>query len=52
MTFFLFEEWEDEQALARHFETEHMKVFRKQLPGLVAGNPTFKRYEVERATVM
>ena len=43
-TFFLFEEWETEEALARHFATPHMAEFQAQLPGLLAGPLAFKRY--------
>jgi quinol monooxygenase YgiN len=50
--FFIFEEWESAEALARHFETEHMRVFRTHLPGLVAAPPAIRRYEVSGATAM
>ena len=51
-TFFVFEAWESEEALARHLQTEHMKVFRQQLPDLVAGAPTIRRYVVSAAAAM
>ena len=31
-TFLVFEEWEDEATLARHFATEHMATFRRAVP--------------------
>jgi len=50
--FFVFEEWEDEEALTRHFQTEHMAAFRRQLPGLLAGPPVLTRYTVAAAKPM
>jgi quinol monooxygenase YgiN len=44
--FFVFEEWEDADALTRHFTTPHMQVFMTKIPDLVAGAPEIKRYEV------
>jgi quinol monooxygenase YgiN len=43
--FFLFEEWENEEALARHGETEHMRVFRERLPVVLAAPLVVKRYD-------
>ena len=51
-TFLVFEEWEDEAALARHFATPHMAEFRRALPELVAGPAAIRRYVVERAAAM
>jgi len=51
-TLFIFEEWESEEALARHFETAHMAAFRRELPRLVAGAPAIKRYAVQSASSM
>lgn len=51
-TFFLFEEWESDAALAAHFQTEHMARFQHQIPPLIAAPPTIKRYVVESATGM
>jgi quinol monooxygenase YgiN len=51
-TFLVFEEWESEEALARHFQTEHMRVFRERLPTLVAGGLAIKRYAVASASPM
>jgi quinol monooxygenase YgiN len=51
-TFFLFEEWESDAALAAHFQSEHMARFQQQVPALVAAPPKIKRYVVEAATEM
>jgi quinol monooxygenase YgiN len=51
-TVFIFEEWESAEALARHFQTEHLQVFRAELPGLVAAPATIKRYEIARVSAM
>jgi len=40
------EEWESEEALARHFASEHMKTFSRILPEVLAGPPSIKRYTV------
>ncbi len=49
-TFFIFEEWENEQALARHFQTPHLQSFSAYLAQIVADKTAIKRYEV--ATVV
>ncbi len=46
-TYFAFEEWESEEALAIHFKTEHMRVFQGELSRLVAARPDIKRYEIQ-----
>ena len=51
-TFFLFEEWESEEALQRHFATPHMAAFRAHLPGLLAAPIAIKRYAVASAVTM
>jgi len=48
-TFFIFEEWESEEALQRHFQTEHMKTFQQQAPKLLAGKVNAKKYTIESA---
>jgi quinol monooxygenase YgiN len=48
----IFEEWESEEALSHHFQTEHMRVFRAQLPDLLAGPPTIRRYAVTSVSAM
>ena len=45
--FLIFEEWESDATLARHFETEHLKAFRAAMPGLVAAPPAIQRYVVD-----
>lgn len=47
--FLIFEEWESEEALAKHFRTEHLQAFRAEMPGLVAEAPAIRRYVVESA---
>lgn len=51
-TILVFEEWASEEALARHFQTEHMKVFRAELPSLLAGPSTIKRYVIQSVSSM
>ena len=51
-TFFIFEEWESEEALAHHFQTDHMARFQEQLPALVAGEMAIKRYGVTAVSDM
>ena len=51
-TFFLFEEWESDAALAAHFQTPHMARFQEQVPSLLAAPPTIRRYVVESAAAM
>jgi quinol monooxygenase YgiN len=50
--FFLFEHWESDEALARHFQTPHMAEFRQHLPGLLAGPSTVRRYTVSDVAPM
>ena len=50
--FFIFEEWATEDALARHFQTEHMAAFQQRLPGVLASQPVLKRYAVSSASAM
>lgn len=51
-TLLLFEEWETEEALGRHFQTPHMEAFRAALPDLLGGAPMLRRYVVASATAM
>jgi quinol monooxygenase YgiN len=51
-TFFIFEEWESEEALQRHFQSEHMKKFQQQAPNLLAGRANAKKYAIESATAL
>ncbi len=50
--FYIFEEWESDEALTRHFGTDHMREFQQTLPNLLAGAPSIKRYDGARASVM
>jgi quinol monooxygenase YgiN len=45
-TFLVFEEWESEDALARHFQTPHMKIFMEKIPALVAGAASIRKYQI------
>jgi len=42
----LCEHWESQEALDRHFETDHMAAFRKIIPEFAAGEFELKRYKV------
>ena len=44
----LFEEWESEEALAKHFETPHMAEFMKVLPALGVQEMDVNRFEVSQ----
>jgi quinol monooxygenase YgiN len=48
--FFIFEEWDSEEALQKHFQTEHMKQFLQQAPNLLAGKVSAKKYTVTTAS--
>jgi len=48
-TFFIFEEWESDEALAKHFQTAHMKQFLQEAPKILAGAPNAKKYTVTSA---
>jgi quinol monooxygenase YgiN len=43
---------DSEEALVRHFGTQHMAAFRAQLPGLLAGPPRLTRHIVSGADPM
>ena len=45
-TFFIFEEWESDEALQRHFQTDHMKAFLQEAPKILAGQVAAKKYTV------
>jgi quinol monooxygenase YgiN len=42
-----FEEWESEEALKFHFQTEHMKEFQQALAEFIAHRPDIKLYKIE-----
>ena len=46
-TLMLFQEWDDMDALMAHFQTEHMELFLRELPGLTSGEITTRRYAVQ-----
>lgn len=46
-TLLLFQEWEDAEALAAHFDTDHMERFLKALPDVLNGAISTRRYAVE-----
>ncbi len=46
---FLFEEWESQDHLAGHFETEHLAAFRADMDRLLIEPPTIRKYEVSAA---
>jgi len=48
----IFEEWDNAEALARHFASDHMRVFRERLPAVLAAAPELRRYEVQSADAM
>ena len=43
----LFQEWEDMESLMEHFKTEHMEAFLQDLPDLLDGEVTTRRYAVQ-----
>lgn len=45
-TFFIFEQWRDEAALAAHFTTPHLREFQRHIPGLLAAPPEIRKYIV------
>ena len=46
-TLMLFQEWESMDALMAHFQTDHMEVFLGELPEVVSGEITTRRYAVQ-----
>jgi quinol monooxygenase YgiN len=46
-TLLLFQEWESAEALAQHFDTEHMERFLEKLPKVLDGKIHTRRYAVE-----
>lgn len=45
-----FEQYENEEALEAHTETEHFQTFEERLPDLLAGEPKVVQFEVSDAT--
>ena len=46
-TLMLFQDWESMEALMGHFQTDHMEEFLQELPQVVAGEITTRRYAVQ-----
>jgi quinol monooxygenase YgiN len=46
LSFRLFEEWDNPEALTAHFQTPHFQTFSGALPSLLATPPHFLRYEI------
>ena len=46
-TLMLFQEWESVEALMQHFQTPHMEEFLRELPSVVSGEITTRRYAVQ-----
>ncbi len=46
-TLMLFQEWESMEALMGHFQTPHMESFLRELPEVVSGEITTRRYAVQ-----
>ena len=46
-TLLLFQEWESVDALQGHFDTNHMEEFLEQLPDILNGEVSTRRYEVK-----
>lgn len=49
-SFRVFEEWENDAALAAHFKTPHMAAFRETLSGLEFISRQVKRYVVSESS--
>lgn len=48
----VFEEWENAEALERHFRAPHMATFREALAGVEIRSREVKRYEVSAVSPM
>ncbi len=48
-TLMLFQEWEDMESLMDHFQTPHMEAFLRELPEMLSGEITTRRYAVQVA---
>ncbi len=46
-TLMLFQEWESMEALMAHFQSDHMDEFLKELPAILDGEVTTRRYAVQ-----
>ena len=43
----LFQQWESVEALRKHYRTDHMNRFMKELPDLVSGDIVTRSYAIE-----
>ena len=50
--FHVFEVWDDEAALAAHFQTQHLREFQIHLPRLVDGEMKITRYDVSNMQLL
>ncbi|MEZ5549323.1 MAG: putative quinol monooxygenase [Pseudomonadales bacterium] len=46
-TLMLFQEWDSMEALMGHYQTEHMEEFLRELPEVVTGEISTRRYLVQ-----
>lgn len=44
--FRVFEQWQSQEALDAHFNTDHMAELNRELPKLIAAPPELIRYEI------
>jgi len=51
-TFLIFEEWDSEEALLRHFQTPHMAEFNAAVPRFLAAPPSINRFDVAAVVKM
>jgi quinol monooxygenase YgiN len=51
-TFLIFEVWENEAALAQHFQSPHMAEFNAAIPRFLAAPPSIDRYDVSGVVKM
>ena len=47
-TLMVFQEWESMEALMEHLQTSHMEDFLRELPDVVSGEITTKRFAVHK----
>ncbi|GCE30941.1 hypothetical protein KDA_64250 [Dictyobacter alpinus] len=45
-TFFIFEQWDNAEALLQHFHSAHFQAFGAYLQSILTSNMDIKRYEV------
>ncbi len=47
--FVFVEEWADQQALDRHFATDHISAFMRSIPGTITSPPDVRFHTIERS---